>query len=153
MGKKLDNARHTTCYIGRYAKRPAMAQSRIKEYDGEYVTFEYEDKRTGEHRLTRMPAQEFLGLLVRHIPDKGFRMIRYSGIYAARTRKRDVSTARVILKQEQGIQVDAPDWRQRRTFQNGLDPLVCPRCGKELVLVKVVYRSRDGPLVERTFDN
>lgn len=130
-----------------------MAQSRIKEYGGNYVTCAYEDKRTDAYRLTRVPAREFLGLLARHIPDKGFRMIRCAGICAAGTRKRDVDTARAILTQEQGITVDAPDWRKRSTLQHGLDPLRCPRGHQELVLAKVAYRSRDGPLKERTFGN
>ena len=37
-----------------------MAQSRIKEYDGKRVTFEYEDKRTKEHELTTFSAEAFI---------------------------------------------------------------------------------------------
>ena len=153
VGVSLASARFTTYYIGRYAKRPAMAQSRIKGYDGEYVTFEYEDKRTKEHVLTTLSAEAFLAKLIRHIPDKHFRQIRYGGIYSTRSRKRDLSVARAALKLEQGKSPVPMTWRERRRRANGLDPLVCPRCGKELVLVKVAYRSRDGPLKERAFDN
>ena len=149
VGVSLASARFTTYYIGRYAKRPAMAQSRIKDYDGEYVTFEYEDKRAKEHILTRLPTEEFLAKLVRHIPDKHFRQIRYGGIYSTRTRKRDLATARACLKLEQGKSPVPLGWRERRRRANGFDPLVCPRCGAELSLVKVAYRSRDGPLKER----
>ena len=153
VGLSLASARFTTYYIGRYAKRPPMAQSRIKDYDGEYVTFEYEDKRTKERKRTTFSAEAFLALLIRHIPDKHYRQIRYAGCYAARNRKHDLAAARACLKLEQGKGVTPIGWRERRRRENGADPLICPRCGKELVLVKVAYRSRDGPLKERTFDN
>ena len=153
VGLSLASARFTTYYIGRYAKRPALAQSRIKEYDGEYDTFEYEDKRMKEHVLTRLTAEAFLTRLIRHIPEKHFRQIRYGGIYSTRSRKHDLATARACLKLEQGKSPAPVDWRERRRRENGFDPLICPRCGGELVLMKVAYRSRDGPLVERAFDN
>jgi hypothetical protein len=130
-----------------------MAQSRIKDYDGACVTFEYEDKRRKERACTTFSAEAFLALLVRHIPDKHFRQIRYGGIYATRTRKRDLATACACLKLEQGKSPMPSGWRERRTCENGTDPLICPRCGAELTLVKVAYRSRDGPLRERTFDS
>jgi len=130
-----------------------MAQSRIKDYDGEWVTFEYEDKRTKEHMLTPLPAEEFIALLIRHIPDKHFRQIRYAGMYSTRTRKRDLATARACLKLERGKDPIPLNWRERRRRSAGYDPLACPKCGEELALVKVAYRSRDGPLKERTFDN
>jgi hypothetical protein len=129
-----------------------MAQSRIKDYDGEYVTFEYENKRTKERELTTFSAEAFLALLIRHIPDKHFRQIRYGGIYSTRSRGRDLASARACLKLEQGKSPVPVTWRERRRRENGLDPLVCPRCGAELVLVKVAYRSRDGPLKERDLE-
>ena len=149
VGLSLASARFTTYYIGRYAKRPAMAQSRIKAYDGEYVTFEYEDKRTKERECATFSAEAFLALLIRHIPDKHFRQIRYGGCYSTRSRGRDLATARACLKLEQGKSAEPMGWRERRRRENGLDPLICLQCGAELVLVKVAYRSRDGPLKER----
>ena len=153
VGLSLASARFTTYYIGRYAKRPPMAQSRIKDYDGEYVTFEYEDKRTKERKRTTFSAEAFLALLIRHIPDKHYRQIRYAGCYATRNRKHDLAVARACLKLEEGKNPAPMTWRERRMRENGTDPLVCPRCGAELALVKVAYRSRDGPLKERTFNN
>lgn len=117
------------------------------------MTFEYEDKRTKEQERTTFTAEAFLAQLIRHIPDKHFRQIRYGGIYSTRSRKRDLTAARACLKLEQGKSPVPLDWRERRRRENGLDPLVCPRCGNELTLMKVAYRSRDGPLKERTFDN
>lgn len=153
MGIRLSNARFTTQYIGRYTKRPVLAQSRIKDYTGGCVTFEYEDKTEGVHKLTQMTVEEFIARLIVHIHDKHFRQIRHSGMYATRTRKANLAMARGLLRQEPKEETPRTMWRDRRRTQNGYDPLICHRCGVPLTLVTVTYRSRDGPLVERTFDN
>lgn len=130
-----------------------MSESRIKGYDGAYVTFEYEDKIEKEHKVLTLSVEEFLTRLIRHIHTKHFRQIRYAGIYSSRTRNHDLVAARMILKLEQGGQVYPLSWRERRKRQNGCDPLVCHHCGAELELVRIVYKSRDGPLDEIIFDN
>ena len=48
IGERLTNAKKVVRYIGRYTKRPAIAESKILAYDGEFVTFTYQ-----EHRMTR----------------------------------------------------------------------------------------------------
>lgn len=100
-----------------------------------------------------LPAEQFIAKIIRHIHDKNFRGVRQAGIYSTRTRKTDLPIARALLKLEQGKHVETKDWRQRRREQNGYDPLICHHCGSELVLVKIVYKSRDGPMKEITFDN
>ena len=154
MGVRLSNARFTTQYIGRYTKRPVLAQSRIKDYDGEYVTFEYEDKTEGQERKPlRMSVEMFIARLVVHIHDKHFRAIRHYGFYATRTRKEDIAWARKLLHEAAKPEVIPMNWQQRRKLSTGYDPLICHRCKVPLTLVAVAYRSRDGPLKERTFDN
>lgn len=153
MGITLPDARFTTSYIGRYAKRPAIAESRIKNYDGTNVTFEYQDKRRGIFRRITLTVLEFIGKLIRHIPEKGFRMIRRSGIFSNRTCSRDLPIARVALKLREGTHPESLTWRQRRLTQNGIDPLACPMCGTEMILVEVAFRTRDGPLRVLQFDN
>lgn len=142
----------TAKYIGRYTKRPVLAETRIKAYDGQSVTFEYEDKAAKEYKVTTLPVEEFMIRLVRHIPDKHFRQIRYYGLYSNRTRSVDLPKAKLILKQTAGKKLTPLNWRIRRQDYTGFDPLICHRCGVELVLVKIVYRSRDGPLKEIIFE-
>jgi Putative transposase len=153
MGCTLSDAFFTTRYIGRYTKRPAIAESRITDYDGNTVTFEYQDKKAGIFRRTTLSVLEFIGRLIRHIPERYFRMIRYSGILSNRTRGRDIPLARDILKLQAGKNLEPLSWRQRRLVQNGIDPLLCSVCGKEMVLVEVAFRTRDGPLRVWQFDN
>ncbi len=44
---------------------------RIEHYDGENVTYRYQDHRRGEVRET-IPAVEFIGRMIQHLPPKGF---------------------------------------------------------------------------------
>lgn len=146
MGSVLSDAFFTTRYIGRYAKRPAISESRIKEYDGNTVVVEYQDKKAGIFKRTTLKVLDFIGKLIRHIPEKGFRMIRRSGIFSNRTCGRDLPIARNALKLRAGKRLEQLSWRKRRMIQNGIDPLLCPVCGKEMILVEAAFRSRDGPL-------
>jgi hypothetical protein len=146
MGKKLDNAQFTTRYIGRYAKRPAMAESRIKDYDGSFVTFEYQDKKEGVYQTERLLVFDFFARLIRHIHDKHFRVIRYAGMFSARTKTRDTALVRRLLSQTTNKSRKPLSWRERRLRESGVDPLRCIFCGTTMVLIEVWFRSRDGPL-------
>lgn len=144
-GVLLRTVVHVTRYVGRYAKRPAMAESRVKEYDGRTVVFEYADKVEGVHRVERLSVYAFLGRLIRHIHDKHFRVIRYAGIYATRTKTRDCGIVRTLLGHTEKHVHPQPLWRERRLRDCGEDPLECRRCGAIMVLREVVYQARDGP--------
>ena len=54
-------------YICRYMKRGPIALHRIIMYDGESVSFSYQDKRDGEWKVEEVAVMEFIGRLVRHI--------------------------------------------------------------------------------------
>ena len=72
-------------YIGRYLGRPVIATSRIDHYDGESVTFHYNRHEDEKYVEETLPAIDFIKRLIRHIPEKHFKMIRYGGIYARHT--------------------------------------------------------------------
>ena len=63
----------TAAYIGRYARRPPLAELRIKDYTGEYITFEFKDyKHNGSKVLYTLKTIEFIRKLIRHIPPSLF---------------------------------------------------------------------------------
>ena len=156
IGEKLDNVVLTVGYIGRYAKRPAMSETRIKYYSKSenIVKLEYQDKKNNETKLITLAIADFIGLLVRHIPEKHFHMIRYYGMYAnARKNKifqiihRQIvalfGLANLIFEYSLNR---AKTWRQRMIDQTGNDPLKCKRCNIEMDLIQITYRARDGTL-------
>lgn len=73
-------------YIGRYLGRPVIATSRIDNYDGETVTFHYNRHEDNEYIEETIPVMEFIQRLIRHIPEKHFKMIRY-GVFMPDTVK------------------------------------------------------------------
>jgi len=86
-----DDALHlskTLWYIGRYVKRPVIAQSRILDYDWENVTFNYLDKKDKLVKEITCPVFEFIGLLIQHIPNRYFHMVYHYGIFANRCKKK-----------------------------------------------------------------
>ncbi len=62
-------------YIGRYLGRPAIATSRIDRYDGENVTFHYNRHEDDAYVEETIPVMDFIKRLIRHIPEKHFKMI------------------------------------------------------------------------------
>ncbi|MBI5331958.1 MAG: transposase [Candidatus Aenigmarchaeota archaeon] len=81
-------------YIGRYIRHPAIAESRIVEYSPrskeDKVVFYYEDEKNGlkEKKYVTMTVFEFIEMLIKHVPDKNFKMVRWYGLYSRRTWKR-----------------------------------------------------------------
>jgi len=128
-------------YIGRYIRHPAIADTRIVSYDGAQVTFYYEDHEGTRHEQV-LPVLEFMHGVIRHIPPKHFKMVRYYGLYAPRK----AAQARAIMQQIGkmfGRVVRHLDWRQRIQRDFGHDPLRCPRCGAlEMVLYSLTVRWR-----------
>ena len=150
VGEKLSNADYTVKYIGRYAKRPCLSEAKIVSYGGEFVTFEYKDKIMGELTRLRLPVMEFIGSLVRHIPENGFRTIRYYGMYANRTQEKLAKLRAELPKPYRGAfrfeKTEAQTWRERIAEKFGCDPLACPKCGEIMKLCEIAYRVRDGTM-------
>ena len=84
-------------YIGRYLGRPVIATPRIDKYDGEMVTFHYNRHEDEQYIEETVPSTEFIQRLIRHIPEKHYKMIRYGGLYA-RHRKIDSELYRAFQK-------------------------------------------------------
>ena len=81
----INNKKNIISYIGRYIRHPAIAECRITNYDGKEVVFYYDDE-DGRHYVT-MSVDEFITALLRHLPAKQFKTIRYYGVYYRRKRK------------------------------------------------------------------
>lgn len=125
FSKKADSFQKVLSYIGRYLKRPVIAQSRIRSYDWENITFEYIDKYDWEQKEITAPANEFIGLLLQHIPNKHFKMVYYSGIFAHRIKKKYLKIlARHTWKQECSIKVIS-NYRMRLYQLTGIDIAKC----------------------------
>jgi hypothetical protein len=82
------------------------------------------------------------GRLVRHIPDKHFKMLRYAGLFSTRWRARYLEQARRALGHGEPTPCSGPEpsesplslrtWRERQAADTGADPLLCSHCGRSL---------------------
>jgi acetone carboxylase gamma subunit len=70
-----------------------------------------------------MPALEFIDKLVKLIPDRNFKLTRYYGIYARRTRNK----LRKILTP---LTKDTPK-------PTANEPITCPECGTPMQLISI----------------
>jgi len=92
-------------------------------------------------------AIDFIKRLIRHIPEKHFKMIRY-GILYARHRKIDSNLYRVISKSRHRIY---RSFNQRQTAllaSFGYDPLSCPNCKHQMTILELYYNHKRVSLEE-----
>ena len=134
-------------YIGRYLGRPVIATSRIDKYDGEMVTFHYNRHEDEQYIEETIPAMEFIQRLIRHIPQKHFKMIRYGGIYA-RHREIDSKLYRAISKSKHHIYRSFNQWRTAILSSFGYDPLVCPDCQHRMEFLELYFNHQRVSLEE-----
>jgi len=128
-------------YIGRYLGRPAIATSRIDSYDGDNVTFHYKRHEDDQTVTETIPVLPFIARLIRHIPDKHFKMIRYYGIYA-RHLSVDDSLVRAVPSEKHNFFLAINKWRASLLRAFGFDPVKCPCCGQIMVFQMLVRKHQ-----------
>lgn len=146
IGRKLTSLFFTVQYIGRYTKRPVLAGTRISHYDGNSVTFWYDDKTLQDKVSINLQITDFSKSIIRHIPDKYFKQVRYFGIFANRNRTK---LATIIVDRFNKIfipQGNLSSWRQRMLDQNGIDPLTCLHCKTIMLLSFIVFPPIGDPI-------
>lgn len=128
IGRKLTSLFFTVQYVGRYTKRPVIAETRISSFDSNSVSFWYDDKNLQKKVFVTLPLQEFIKRIIRHIPDKHFKQIRYFGIFSNKLRNNLCNIVMHIFNKKFLSSRPILSWRQRMIHQNGSDPLACPVC-------------------------
>ena len=150
-------------YLLKYVSSPPISIRRIEGYDGENVTYRYEDHRKGEVHET-IPAREFIGRMIQHLPPKGFRMVRYYGIYARPVRKKIhtlvanalkalVRRARQVAEYFARKRGTTPEeYREKLDERFGKGEMRCPNCGSTKMLLIRIWSKAAGLVYELTRD-
>ncbi len=134
-------------YIGRYLGRPVIATSRIDKYDSKCVTFHYNRHENEKYVEETIPAIVFIKRLIRHIPEKHFKMIRYGGL-CARHRKIDSKLRRSIHRSKHRFYRSFNQWRTAILSPFGYDPLKCPECNHQMEFLELYYNHQCVSLQE-----
>jgi hypothetical protein len=93
---------------------------------------------------------DFIAAITQHIPDKSFQLVRYYGWYSNKMRgQRDKHAAEEAKAAGQAVQIiDVSDhkprripsakWRELIKKVWEVDPLLCPKCQKEMRIVALI---------------
>ena len=125
-------------YVTRYLSRPVMAESRIIDYDGTYVTFWYQRHEDDKIVIEKVHAYEFISRLIIHIPEENFKYIRFYGAYC-NTTKCHKSFLKLFNEKVIEFKEKANKWRLKIITNFHIDPLSCPICSTTMVYLKSEY--------------
>ena len=132
--KPNNNHKKNVQYLGRYVKRPAIAESKLRHYDGNNVRFDYLDHSTKSFRQFKCSAQEFIARFIRHFPDQNFRLIRYYGFLANRIWAEMLPLVYKFIQQDNQQQTPSPSWIALMLTNFKCNPLVCIVCQADMQL-------------------
>lgn len=135
---EIKSAKIAAKYIGRYVGRPAIAESRILQYDGTYVTYKYTRHEDNKVVIEKVHVYEFIKKLIIHIPEKRFNMVRYFGIYSRRN-KGSYNFFKMIDNKILKLTKSLNKWQYRILASFGVNPCDCPICKKRMKFYDIVY--------------
>lgn len=134
--KSVGTGEKALAYLARYVFRVAISDDRIVSDKNGLVTFRYKDSKTGQQKLCRLPAEEFLRRFLQHVLPRGFVKVRYYGLFAPSSRVLLDSARRLLRRRYPTPRPVAPVLtRDRRP------PDVCPTCRGPMILIAVLRRS------------
>jgi len=134
-------------YLGRYIKRPPIAESKLKHYGKNNISIRYKDHRTGTYKSLKLNSYEFIERFVQHIPEKGFRLIRYYGFLANRNRKELLPKVYKLINQDKPEKKDPISYVQMMKQFLNIDPLQCILCNSPLALIQTKFGATSGNLI------
>ena len=116
-----------TKYLGQYTNRMVISDSRILAVDDDTVTIATKGGKT----LT-LTGVEFVRRFLLHIPPPRASRIRHYGLYCSRHANTLLATARQLVAPDAPAPVShrGETWEQRLLRVRGVDPRLCPVCGK-----------------------
>lgn len=145
--KPTKDYKHTIAYIGRYTKKPPIAMSKIKRFDGKTVTFKFLNHRTKKYKTTTVTMEEFFEKFLQHIPEKHFRMTRYYGLFATAVRGKLLPIVYKIFNQKLKSTV-VTTYQQMSLISFGYDPFRCILCGNQLKASMFVVGKTISQLID-----
>jgi hypothetical protein len=124
-------------YLARYMSGGPISGKRILSVTDSEVVFRYVDHRDGVEKKMKVTPQEFLNRWFEHVPPRGLRTIRRSGLYANCCGK--VRQAICAQLEPESSSPAASEPRVAAARVGSLDHERCPCCNT-CVTVREVYR-------------
>jgi len=141
----LEDINQIVGYVGRYTKRTCISEYKIEESNGSTIKFKYNDYKNtprGEKPkigIREMGNIEFLDKLLQHVPDSGYKMVRYYGMYNSMYKGMIPESMKFSGPLEENYLFDEEmDWGENEQFRKSQikrgkpDPLFCICCQKSM---------------------
>jgi len=138
-------------YLIKYVVSPPISYQRIIEYKNGEITFRYQTREGAKNKIRKMNVSGFIYLLVQHIPEANQKMIHYYGLYTRARAKRMKTAVEKIIRSfnQQGWEEEQEKllteilsfpttYRDRMKTSYNKDPCICPVCGDEMIIEKIV---------------
>ena len=109
---------------GRYIRRPPIAQHRLTRVGNHEVEYLAKDTKNKQFVSKRYSNEEFVNVLMQHVPDRGRHAMRYFGLLSPRSKARLWAAVFVLLDQQQRPHPPRSSWRWLRLKTFGTDPLL-----------------------------
>jgi hypothetical protein len=141
--RPVGSGRTALKYLAPYVFRVALSNNRILAVQDGQVTFRYQDGETGQSRTCTLAAEAFIERFLMHILPKGFVKVRYYGLLRVGARQQLTRLrAQLLLQQRKAELLSAMEETAEPATLVGL---VCPSCGHEMRLERVLPRQRAPP--------
>ena len=108
---------------GRYIRRPPIAQHRVTRIGDHEVEYLAKDTRNKQFVSKRYANEEFVSMLMQHVPDRGRHAMRYFGLLSPRSKAQLWAGVFVLLNQRRRPHPPRLGWRWLRLKTFGTDPL------------------------------
>ncbi len=132
-------------YLGRYTHKIAISNHRLVDVDDQRVSFNYKDYRdAGKQKVAKLSGVEFLRRFATHILPAGFVRIRHYGFLASRNKPVELNIAKKDLKQPKWEKIKY-SWAEIARDKLNYNPLQCPCCKKETMLIIKIMEPDRGP--------
>lgn len=133
-------------YLGRYAFRIAISNSRLERFENGQVTFGYRDRKTQEQKHPTLSAEEFIRRFLRHVLPKGLVKVRSYGLWSGVNGDK-LKKARALLTPEPPAP-QAPALRaEAQPPASTQSPPRCPQCESgHLIWIASLLPQHSAPL-------
>jgi hypothetical protein len=131
-------------YLGRYAFRIAINNSRLQRFENGQVTFGYRHRKTHQKKSITLSAQEFIRRFLRHVLPKGFVKVRSYGLCSSAS-QHSLEKARALLQTDppKALETTPPDRLTKTAPVLPPSAPLCPQCKRgHLLLVATLWPQR-----------
>ena len=137
-------------YIGRYSKRACISEYKITNIDGENISFKYKDYKNLDfygkpiEKEITLNYREFFPRLLQHVPLPYFRIVRYYGAYAARTKA--VLNKTLVKKTNEISEIE----ENEEIYEMAENPKICKNCNTEKTYLFSTFKNKKNETIYMT---